>query len=98
MENGNLILGRIYKISSDQTDKVYYGSTTKTLNQRLSKHKKDYRQYLNGNYHFVTSFDIVKFDDCKIELKVKNFIKIKENYIVMKGLLSEVKQMLSINE
>src|SRR2546430_243205 len=60
--------GKIYAIRSYQTDSVYYGSTTQTLTERLSLHKSDYKRYLNGNFHFITSFEILKYDDCYIEL------------------------------
>lgn len=52
-------------------DHQYIGSTTKTLNIRLCNHKADYKRYNNGNYHYVSVFDL--FDEydvinCKIEL------------------------------
>ena len=59
---------KIYKITSDQTNDIYIGSTTKSLNRRLSDHKYDYKRYLRGDYHYVTSFEISKYPDCKIEL------------------------------
>ena len=60
---------KIYKIVSSQTDKVYVGSTTKNrLSQRRAKHREDYRRYLNKKYHYITSFDIVKYDDAEIIL------------------------------
>ena len=64
--------GKIYKIESDQTDKVYIGSTTQRLSQRMAKHRDKYKIYLKGNYHFVTSFDILKFGDAKIFL-IENY-------------------------
>jgi hypothetical protein len=36
--------GIIYEISADETDKVYIGSTTRTLNIRFSKHKSKHNQ------------------------------------------------------
>ena len=61
-------IGKVYKIYSEQTNKVYIGSTTKLLLQRFLRHKKDYRLYNNGKFHFVTSFHILEYDDCNIEL------------------------------
>ena len=61
-------IGKIYKIYSQQTNKIYIGSTTKLLLQRFLRHKKDYRLYNNGKFHFVTSFHILEYDDCNIEL------------------------------
>lgn len=59
---------KIYKISSNQCEKFYIGSTTTTLKERLRHHKKDYTSYIKGNRGNVTSFEIVKFDDAIIEL------------------------------
>jgi hypothetical protein len=60
---------KIYKISSPQCDKFYIGSTTRTLKERLRKHKTAYKIYIEkGIGCCVSSFEIVKFDDCIIEL------------------------------
>jgi hypothetical protein len=59
--------GRIYKISSPQTDKVYIGSTTQSIYRRLQQHKKNYEQHQNGKYHYVSSFELVKYNDAVIE-------------------------------
>jgi len=62
--------GKIYTIRSFQTEKYYIGSTNhKTLSQRLSKHRGNYRDWLKDNdKDYVTSFEILKYDDCYIEL------------------------------
>jgi GIY-YIG catalytic domain len=62
--------GKIYTIRSFQTEKYYIGSTNhKTLSQRLSKHKSNYRDWLrNNDKDCITSFEILKYDDCYIEL------------------------------
>jgi hypothetical protein len=60
------MVGKIYKLSSGGL--TYYGSTEQTLNQRLSEHKCDYRRYLKGEMHYLTSFDIIDTDDYNIEL------------------------------
>jgi hypothetical protein len=60
--------GKIYAIRSYQTDDVYYGSTTQSLSKRLSKHKESYKYWKNGKYHYVSSFEVIKLDDCYIEL------------------------------
>ena len=58
----------IYKIKSSLTDKIYIGSTSKTLTERLRKHKYDYKTWLVDNLKYVTSFEILKFNDYVIEL------------------------------
>ena len=61
--------GKIYKIISNQTDLVYYGSTIEdTLTNRLSGHRRGYKCWVNGKDDYVTSFEIVKYEDCKIIL------------------------------
>jgi hypothetical protein len=56
--------GKIYCLRSYQTDDIYIGSTTQPLNERLSKHRFDFKK----QRHRVTSFEILKYDDCYIEL------------------------------
>lgn len=60
--------GKIYTLRSYQTDDVYYGSTTQPLSKRLSGHKAKYKCWQSGKYHYMSSFEIIKFDDCYIEL------------------------------
>jgi len=67
--------GKIYKIISDSTDKIYIGSTTKKkLSERLSQHRKDYRKWLKNpkKYDRITSFEILKYCDCRIVL-IENY-------------------------
>ena len=64
--------GKIYTLRSYQTDDVYIGSTTQSLAVRKGGHQRDYKRYLNGKYRFITSFNIIKFDDCYIEL-IENY-------------------------
>jgi hypothetical protein len=65
----NYSYGKIYKLVSDQTDDIYIGSTAnRYLCNRLSKHTYDFRRW-NGEYpNHITSFKILKYDDCKIIL------------------------------
>ena len=61
--------GKIYKIISNQTNDVYYGSTIEPyLTNRLSGHRKCYKCWLNGKHNYITSYELVKFDDAKIIL------------------------------
>ena len=65
-------LGKIYKIECNVTGKVYIGSTCEpTLARRLTKHVGNYRCYLNGTYHYVSSFDILQNEDYCIVLLEK---------------------------
>ena len=59
---------KIYKLVSFQTDKVYVGSTTQSLSKRKAKHKCDYKRWLDGKKHYITSFELIKYDDNDIIL------------------------------
>ena len=56
----------IYKISSTLGDKIYIGSTTKQLDQRLTSHKYNYNAWKNGTLKKRVSSFIV-FDEYGIE-------------------------------
>ena len=58
--------GYVYKIISENTPKIYIGSTTSKLNIRLSVHKSCLKNY--ENFMHLTSFEILKFGNCKIDL------------------------------
>jgi hypothetical protein len=60
--------GKIYKLVSNHTDKIYIGSTIQKLSSRISGHRRAYNTYLNGKTNNVTSFNLVCFPDCKIYL------------------------------
>ena len=69
----NYSLGKIYKIVSDLTDKIYIGSTClEKLCMRLSKHKYNYNEWLNTNKHYYTSYELIKLGDVKIIL-IENY-------------------------
>ena len=74
MEPGNQILGRIYKLTSPQTDKVYIGSTSQTLHARLADHRKDYTRYINGKIAHLRSCDIMHYGDIQIELMFEGLV------------------------
>jgi len=61
--------GKIYKLVSNHTDKIYIGSTCKErLCQRLAKHKEHYKRWLITNTNFLTSFELFKLGDVEIIL------------------------------
>jgi len=64
--------GKIYKLVSNVTGDVYYGSTIQSLKRRLQSHNKDYKRYLNGKTRYVTSFKILETGDYDIHL-VENY-------------------------
>ena len=74
--------GKIYKITSKQTDQVYVGSTTLTLPERYSGHKSGYK----NKRDYLTAFEILQFDDAIIELiqlyptTSSYFLRVRERY------------------
>ena len=80
--------GKIYKIFSEDHNDIYIGSTGNNISDRLIKHKYNYEAYLKGKYHYVSSFDILKQGNYKIEvLKFVSYdtvqeLRIKEGEIV----------------
>ena len=64
--------GKIYRIWSLDTDKIYIGSTCDTLSHRFCNHKSKYKYWKNGNRLFYSSFNLfemVGIENCKIELE-----------------------------
>lgn len=55
--------GKIYKLTSGKTNLIYIGSTTQTLKKRFIEHISNSKKNKG-----VTSGDIIKMGDCKIEL------------------------------
>ena len=60
---------KIYKIWSPSKNLVYYGSTTQTIAQRLTKHKSAHKIYnQDNNKVYCSSYLILDCEDYKIEL------------------------------
>ena len=62
--------GKIYKIVSPSIERIYVGSTVKSLNERLEEHERDYGGWLSRGCrkYYLTSFEILKYGDYKIIL------------------------------
>ena len=78
--------GKIYKIVDNTNNNIYIGSTCEsTLTKRLSKHKSDYKRYVDKSIKYTTSFEIIK-NDGKEKSKF-DFVKI---YKIRDGLKVEI--------
>jgi len=64
----NYQLGKIYKLSSPNTEFYFIGSTCVDLNRRLISHKRKYKEFLEDPKIYTQDFEILKNGDCKIEL------------------------------
>ncbi len=72
--------GKIYKIVSNQTNKVYISSTCeKYLHKRLYNHKHNFKDQQNKKYCYISSFEILKYDDVQIILFENYPCKSKDN-------------------
>lgn len=60
--------GKVYKLVSDKSNLVYYGSTICKLSIRLAKHRCEYKAYVNGKRHYRSSYKIIELGDAKIIL------------------------------
>ena len=60
--------GLIYTIRSHQTDDIYIGSTTQPLYKRIHQHKQNFKAWNIGKFSYVSSFELIKYDDVYIEL------------------------------
>jgi hypothetical protein len=84
---------RIYKLTSQQTPKIYIGSTKLSLNTRFILHKTKFKNQVK----YITANELLQYQDCKIELieecdlnteelKKKEGNYIKENDCVNKNI------------
>lgn len=83
----NYLNGKIYKIVSNCSDKIYIGSTTKLrLCDRMAEHRADLKRYNNGTHGYVSSTEILNYGDAKIVLienypcNTKDDLKARENH------------------
>tara|TARA_R110000751_G_scaffold9655_1_gene35882 strand:- start:2623 stop:3108 length:486 start_codon:yes stop_codon:yes gene_type:complete len=60
--------GKIYTIRSHQTEDIYIGSTCSPLHKRFYTHKANFKSWEKTGNKYMTSFEIMKYDDAYIEL------------------------------
>lgn len=90
--------GKIYKITSDSTDKIYIGSTCQPLYKRIGKHKNNYKNFINGIYHKTTSFELIKLGDAIITL-IEDFpCERKEQLLARERYHIELNKSICINK
>jgi hypothetical protein len=88
MLDNKYVNGKIYKLSSPSTEDVYIGSTYQSLRSRFTSHKMDYNLYVSQKREYLSSFEIVKYNDCIIELVEsypcdnKDELRMREDYYI----------------
>jgi hypothetical protein len=61
--------GKVYKVTSPKTDKIYIGSTISALSKRMGQHRERYRYYVAGEFNDLSVFRVLEVDPgAKIEL------------------------------
>ena len=69
--NNKYASGKIYKLVDKNFTKLYIGSTTQELSQRMTDHRRQYRQWQEGSNKFTSSFEIFEefgIENCEILL------------------------------
>ena len=81
--------GKIYKITSPISNRIYIGSTCKLLRDRFGLHKSGYKRFETGkSNHYISSYEILKLDNPIIELiedypcKSNIELRIRERYYI----------------
>lgn len=59
---------KIYKLTAEDTPKVWIGATTKSLCQRMAQHRDTYKNYIKGQKQHCSSFDVISGKGARIEL------------------------------
>tara|TARA_R110000868_G_scaffold53158_1_gene167141 strand:- start:53 stop:631 length:579 start_codon:yes stop_codon:yes gene_type:complete len=57
-------MGIVYMLSYG--DMTYIGSTIRTMNNRMSSHKNQYKRWLEGKSYYCSSFDIIKNENYEL--------------------------------
>jgi len=82
------MIGYIYKIYDNTNGNIYYGSTKEELSKRMTKHRANYKRYIEGKGNNVKSFEILKNNDYsysvveKVEFNEKFELLQKERYYI----------------
>ena len=77
--------GRIYKITSQLTDRIYIGSTTETLLQRLARHKSRYKSVQAGKPDCCSTVrELIDLGEIAIELLEEIEFTLKKELFIKK--------------
>jgi hypothetical protein len=72
------MIGKIYILEFDNTDKVYIGSTIKSLNRRLTEHHRDKKRYLEGKKKRKCS--CIEYLNKNTKIKILEEIEVDNQY------------------
>ena len=89
---------KIYTIRSPESDKIYIGSTCQPLHKRLHEHRKNYQMFLNGKYHNISSFEVIKNENHYIELLEEFKCENKNQLHKREGELIREHKLICVNK
>jgi len=92
----NYKLSKVYKICCYENDNIYIGSTCSKLSLRKAQHQSCYKRFLEGKFRYMTSFEIIKHDNCYIELLESKECENKEELLQLEG--KYIREMNCINK
>jgi predicted GIY-YIG superfamily endonuclease len=78
--------GFVYKITSQSTDKIYIGSTTKTLKRRLRNHYTDIKRNRSSTSRLILCYNDVVIECIEeVEFENKKELRDRERYHIEKN-------------
>lgn len=92
----------VYRIRSELAGKEYIGITTRDIRRRYSEHIMKYKKHMEGRYGYVTSFEILEYEDHYIEVIkrysgiTKDEARVLENQYIEAGGLNVVNRRKNI--
>lgn len=97
--------GKVYSLTCDDPNLVYYGSTVLELKQRESIHKDDYKNYKENGTKYCSSSKLYKVGGVKINLvlecpcnSLKELRQIEQTYINNNDCINEQNAYLDKEE
>jgi hypothetical protein len=97
MENNKYHNSKIYKLVSDNTDKIYIGSTVQSLYKRIHGHKGDYKKFNNNGIKYVSSYELIVLGNIDIILIEKFKCESKEELHARERYHIELNKELCVN-
>ena len=89
---------KIYKIVSSETDKIYIGSTIRTIEQRFLHHISDYKMWMKDNTKgYMTSYEILKHGNYKIELIECVNVETRQDLLKLEGKYQRLNESKIVN-
>jgi hypothetical protein len=74
---------KIYRVISEIGKVIYIGGTTQTLANRMCDYRKGYKQWVEKRQNYIRVFEVLNYDDYKIEL-IQNFPCINKSQLAVK--------------